>query len=90
MVDDVKKIQSGIAEKTGLVVQSVAQFIGGLLVGFIYGWKMAFVILAITPVLAMSAYLLFYVTTQYTKNVLNSYAVAGGIAEEVLSGIRTV
>jgi len=28
--------------------------------------------------------------TNYSKNELDAYSVAGGIAEEVLSGIRTV
>ena len=90
MFDDVKKIQDGIAEKVGVAIQSIAQFVGGLIIGFIYGWKMALVILAIIPVLSVSGYLWFYVTTAYTKGELDAYAIAGGIAEEVISGIRTV
>ena len=90
MFDDVKKIQDGIAEKVGVAIQSLAQFVGGLIIGFVYGWKMALVILAVLPVLAISGYLWFYVTTAFTKGELDAYAVAGGIAEEVLSGIRTV
>mgnify|MGYP000257563118 CR=1 FL=1 len=89
MFGDVKKIQDGIAEKVGVAIQSLSQFIGGLIIGFVYGWKMALVILAVLPVLAVSGYLIFF-TTSLTKGELDAYAVAGGIAEEVLSGIRTV
>ena len=89
MFGDVKKIQDGIAEKVGVAIQSLAQFIGGLIIAFVYGWKMALVILAVLPVLAVSGYLIFF-TTSLTKGELDAYAVAGGIAEEVLSGIRTV
>ena len=90
MFDDVKKVQDSIAEKVGVAIQSLAQFLGGVIIGFVYGWKMALVILAVLPVLAVSGYLWFYVTTAFTKSELDAYAEAGGIAEEVLSGVRTV
>merc|ERR1712227_1199065 len=40
LFDDVKKIQDSIAEKVGVAIQSIAQFLGGLIIGFIYGWKL--------------------------------------------------
>ena len=90
MFDDVKKIQDGIGEKTGRAVESGARFIGGLIIGFYYGWKLALVILAAAPFMAISAYFYFVVSTASTKQELDSYATSSGIAEEVLSGIRTV
>ena len=51
---------------------------------------MALVCLAVVPVLGITGYLYFYVSTFYAKTELDSYAVAGGIAEEVLQGIRNV
>ena len=63
---------------------------GGLIIGFIYGWKLTLVVLAVLPVLAISGYLFFYVTTEFSKSELDAYAKAGGVAEEVLAGIRTV
>lgn len=48
------------------------------------------VVLAVLPVLAISGYLFFYVTTEFSKSELDAYAKAGGVAEEVLAGIRTV
>ena len=69
---------------------SMAQLIAGLVVGFIYGARMASVILATCPAIAISGYIFFMVTTKYNKLELDAYAKAGDVAEEVLSSIRTV
>ena len=90
MFDDVKKIQDGIGEKVGIAVQSAASFVGGMFIGFYYGWQLALVILAAAPFMAISGYFYFVVSTASTKLELDSYAKSGGVAEEVLSGIRTV
>ena len=90
ILNDVKKVQDSISEKVGVAIQSLAQFLGGIIIGFVYGWKMALVILAMLPVLAVSGYFWFYFMTAFTKSELDAYAEAGGIAEEVLSAVRTV
>ena len=73
-----------------MCVMSVAQLISGIVVGFIYGPRMASVILASCPAIAISGYIFFMVTTKYNKLELDAYAKAGDVAEEVLSSIRTV
>lgn len=52
---DVSKINEGIGDKVGLLVQSVSTFVAGFVVGLIRGWKLTLVILAISPVLGLSA-----------------------------------
>ena len=69
---------------------NLSQFIAGLVVGFIYGPRMAAVILASCPAIAISGFIFFMVTTKYNKKELDAYAKAGDVAEEVLSSIRTV
>ena len=59
LADDVKKISDGMGDKIGITVQSVARFIAGLTIAFIYGWKLALVIMSIFPVLMISAGLMF-------------------------------
>lgn len=90
MFEDVKKIQDGIAEKVGVALQSLAQFIGGIIVALIYGWKLGLICIAMLPVLGIAGYVFFYATTNMSKTELDDYAAAGGIAEEVLGSIRTV
>ena len=57
LLTDVDKIQAGIGEKVGIAQQSTMQLIGGVAIGFAYGWKMALVVLACFPLLAFSGFI---------------------------------
>lgn len=52
---DVSKINEGIGDKIGLLVQALTTFVVGFIVGLIRGWKLTLVILAVSPVLGLSA-----------------------------------
>ena len=45
---------TGIGSKVALFLQMFAAFIAGFVIAFIYGWKLALVILAVSPLLAIS------------------------------------
>uniref|UniRef100_A0A4W4EAF4 ATP-binding cassette, sub-family B (MDR/TAP), member 4 n=1 Tax=Electrophorus electricus TaxID=8005 RepID=A0A4W4EAF4_ELEEL len=85
LADDIYKINEGIGDKMGMLIQSITTFFAGFIVGFIKGWKLTLVILAISPLLGISA-----VMTSFTTQEQTAYAKAGAVAEEVLSAIRTV
>lgn len=55
LFSDVSKINEGIGDKIGMFFQSIATFFIGFIVGFTRGWKLTLVILAISPVLGLSA-----------------------------------
>lgn len=55
LLSDVTKIQNGIGDKVGMVVQSVTMFFTGFIIGFVYSWKLTLVILSLTPALACTA-----------------------------------
>ncbi|KAM6338499.1 ATP-dependent translocase ABCB1 [Podargus strigoides] len=90
LLDDVSKINEGIGDKIGLLVQSVTTFITGFIVGLIRGWKLTLVILAVSPVLGLSAALWAKVLSAFTDKEQAAYAKAGAVAEEVLAAVRTV
>ncbi|KAI1242690.1 hypothetical protein IHE44_0000229 [Lamprotornis superbus] len=90
LLDDVSKINEGIGDKVGLLVQSVTTFVTGFIVGLIRGWKLTLVILAVSPVLGLSAALWAKVLSAFTDKEQAAYAKAGAVAEEVLGAIRTV
>ena len=90
MYDDVKKIHDGIGEKVGIAVQSLAQFISGIVIALVYGWKLGLVCISLLPVIGFSGFLFFYFTSSASKEELDDYAEAGAIAQEVLGSIRTV
>lgn len=52
---DVYKIQEGIGDKVGLLIQAYTTFITAFIIGFTTGWKLTLVILAVSPALAISA-----------------------------------
>ncbi|XP_045050221.2 ATP-dependent translocase ABCB1 [Desmodus rotundus] len=90
LIDDVSKISEGIGDKIGMLFQSVATFFTGFIVGFTRGWKLTLVILAISPVLGLSAAIWAKILSSFTNKELCAYAKAGAVAEEVLAAIRTV
>ncbi|TWW79227.1 Multidrug resistance protein 1 [Takifugu flavidus] len=90
LTDDVYKIQEGIGDKAGLLIQAASTFITSFIIGFVHGWKLTLVILAISPVLGLSAALYSKLLTSFTSKEQTAYAKAGAVAAEVLSSIRTV
>ncbi|XP_011362437.1 multidrug resistance protein 1 isoform X1 [Pteropus vampyrus] len=90
LTDDVSKINEGIGDKVGIFFQSIATFFTGFIVGFTRGWKLTLVILAISPVLGLSAAMWAKILSSFTDKELLAYAKAGAVAEEVLAAIRTV
>uniref|UniRef100_A0A672J353 ATP-binding cassette, sub-family B (MDR/TAP), member 4 n=1 Tax=Salarias fasciatus TaxID=181472 RepID=A0A672J353_SALFA len=90
LTDDIYKIQEGIGDKVGMLIQGFTTFIASFVIGFIKGWKLTLVILAVSPVLAISAAIFSKVLTSFTSKEQAAYAKAGAVAEEVLSAVRTV
>lgn len=90
LTDDVYKVNEGIGDKLGMLIQSVTTFFTGLFIGFAKGWKLTLVILAVSPLLGISAAIIGKVMTSFTSMEQTAYAKAGAVAEEVLSSIRTV
>ena len=90
LLTDVDKIQAGIGDKVGIAQQSTMQLIGGIAIGIAYGWRMALVVLACFPLLALSGFIFVTIMVRLSKREMDAYAKAGAIANEVFSSIRTV
>ncbi|KAM4028832.1 ATP-binding cassette sub-family B member 5-like isoform 2-T2 [Anomaloglossus baeobatrachus] len=90
LTEDVNKINDGIGDKVGHLVQNVTSSLGGLLIGLIKGWQLGLVILATSPLVTIATALCSKMMVQLTSKELSAYAKAGSVADEVLSSIRTV
>ncbi|XP_045244629.2 phosphatidylcholine translocator ABCB4 isoform X3 [Macaca fascicularis] len=90
LTDDISKISEGIGDKVGMFFQAVATFFAGFIVGFIKGWKLTLVIMAISPILGLSAAVWAKILSAFSDKELAAYAKAGAVAEEALGAIRTV
>uniref|UniRef100_A0A8C3Y8R8 Bile salt export pump n=1 Tax=Catharus ustulatus TaxID=91951 RepID=A0A8C3Y8R8_CATUS len=83
--DDVNKINEAIADQVAIFIQRITTFVSGFLLGFVSGWKLTLVIIAVSPLLGVGA-----AVAKLTGRELKAYAKAGAVADEVLSSIRTV
>ncbi|KAI8083358.1 p-glycoprotein [Gilbertella persicaria] len=87
---DIQLIQDGISEKFGQFLMCFAQFVAGCAVAFSKGWRLAAVMIAVTPALACTGGVMGILVTKFTVETQNAYADAGSISEQVFAGIRTV
>jgi len=58
----VNKIREGIGDKVGNFLQWTTAFVAGLILGLAYGWKLALVAIAISPLLAICGGFMTYVS----------------------------
>uniref|UniRef100_A0A4X1SYT0 Phosphatidylcholine translocator ABCB4 n=1 Tax=Sus scrofa TaxID=9823 RepID=A0A4X1SYT0_PIG len=90
LTDDISKINNGIGDKIGVFFQLLATFIIGFISAFSRGWKLALVVMTVSPILGLSVAVWAKILSSFTDKELLAYAKAGAVAEEVLAAIRTV
>ncbi|KAM6979179.1 bile salt export pump [Tautogolabrus adspersus] len=88
--DDINKINNAIADQVSIFIERISTFVFGFMVGFIGGWKLTLVVIAVSPLIGVAAGLMAMAVARLTGRELNAYAKAGAVADEVLSSIRTV
>uniref|UniRef100_A0A670Y0E4 Bile salt export pump n=1 Tax=Pseudonaja textilis TaxID=8673 RepID=A0A670Y0E4_PSETE len=87
---DINKINDAIADQVAIFIQRFTTFVCGFLLGFVRGWKLTLVIIAVSPLIGIGAGIIGLSVAKLTGLELKAYAKAGAIADEVLSSIRTV
>ncbi|VDK45580.1 unnamed protein product [Anisakis simplex] len=87
---DLERVREGVGDKLSLMIQLVCAFIAGFVVGFVYEWRMTLVMTAFAPLSALTGAWMSRMASSRTKVEQEKYAVAGAIAEETFSSIRTV
>uniref|UniRef100_A0A8C2ETL8 ATP-binding cassette, sub-family B (MDR/TAP), member 11a n=1 Tax=Cyprinus carpio TaxID=7962 RepID=A0A8C2ETL8_CYPCA len=88
--DDINKINNAIADQVSIFIERISTFIFGFMVGFIGGWKLTLVVIAVSPLIGLAAGLMAMAVARLTGHELTAYAKAGSVADEVLSSMRTV
>lgn len=85
---DTNLVQDGISEKVGLTLNATATFITAFVIGFIKSWKLTLILTStvVAIVVIMGGGSRFII--KYNKQSLESYALGGSVAEEVISSIR--
>jgi ATP-binding cassette subfamily B (MDR/TAP) protein 1 len=85
---DTSLIQDAISEKVGLTLTAVATFITAFIIGFATYWKLTLILTStvVSIVTIMGGGSKFII--KYNQKTLDSYALGGTIAEEVISSVR--
>eukprot|EP01090_Pellita_catalonica_P020643 TRINITY_DN747_c0_g1_i2.p1 TRINITY_DN747_c0_g1~~TRINITY_DN747_c0_g1_i2.p1 ORF type:complete len:624 (-),score=107.60 TRINITY_DN747_c0_g1_i2:30-1901(-) len=87
---DTVVVQGGISEKVGQVIGFNFQLVAGLIIAFIFGWKLTLVLLACSPLIVFSGALQAAFLERNAKSGQKAYSLSMNIVEESLSGFRTV
>jgi ABC-type multidrug transport system fused ATPase/permease subunit len=82
--------QEGLGERLANLFQSLSLFFAGIIVGFVYSWKLTLVILSVAPLLVACFAFMAKSMRANIAGRLEAYARAGAIAEETFTLIRTV
>uniref|UniRef100_A0A8C4ILY0 ATP-binding cassette, sub-family B (MDR/TAP), member 11a n=1 Tax=Dicentrarchus labrax TaxID=13489 RepID=A0A8C4ILY0_DICLA len=85
---DINNINNAMADQVSFFIERLSTFVFGFMVGFIGGWKLTLVVIAVSPLIGLAAGLM--AVGRLTGRELKAYAKAGAVADEVLSSIRTV
>jgi ATP-binding cassette subfamily B (MDR/TAP) protein 1 len=85
---DTNLVQDGISEKVGLTLNALATFFTAFVIGFIKSWRLTLIlsstVFAICVIMGGGSSFII----KYSKQSLESYALGGTIAEEVISSVR--
>jgi ATP-binding cassette subfamily B multidrug efflux pump len=90
MSTEIKCIQMAISEKFAMMIKAFGMIGVGFGLGFIIGWKFAFVALAMAPIYFVSLMLMGkYMKAGVIKN-LQAFNLSGAFAQQALNAIKLV
>ncbi|GMR45915.1 hypothetical protein PMAYCL1PPCAC_16110, partial [Pristionchus mayeri] len=90
LFDNLERVREGTGDKVALLVEHTAQFLGGFIIAFFYDWRLTLIMMSLSPCMIICGAFITKLMATATSEEAEKYAVAGGIAEEVLSAVRTV
>ncbi len=79
-----------VGDKVTNFITMVGRAVGCLVLAMVSAWKFSIVILAVVPVIATCMSFIVLFTKKYIIKEMKSYGIAGTIAQETLSSLRTV
>lgn len=90
LTEDVIKFEDGIGEKVVMFLHNMFAFLGCVGLAFYNGWELTLVCVVAFPIMVIILVSIAKATARMTRKEVEIYAIAGGIAEEVIASFRTV
>ena len=85
---DTNLVQDGISEKVALTLTAMSAFLTAFVVAFIKYWKLTLILSSTVFAIVFNMAIGSTFIIKYNKQSLESYALGGTVAEEVISSIR--
>ena len=73
-----------------IFVQNSTTFVAGIVIGFTQGWQQALLMVGTLPLIAGAGGWMAKNLAEFSRMGERAYRAAGGVAEQAISGIRTV
>ncbi|KAK0397961.1 hypothetical protein QR680_002359 [Steinernema hermaphroditum] len=90
LFDNLERVKEGTGDKCALLIQFVSQFFAGLAIAFSYDWRLTLIMVSLSPFIMLCGAFIAKLMANSATREAEKYAIAGSVAEEVLTSIRTV
>ncbi|CAJ0600939.1 unnamed protein product [Cylicocyclus nassatus] len=90
LASDVPNLRSAIDFRLTTVIGTLISVVGGIVLAFIYGWQMAFLVVGILPLLAFGQALRVRVYSGKHRKGAKDFEDSGKVAMEAIEHVRTV
>lgn len=84
------RINQGIAEKLGLVVQSLSMFFSAFIVALAVQWKLALITMTIIPVIFTAVSIYVALDARIEARIVRIYSQGSVLVQEAISSIKTI
>jgi len=83
-------VQAATGEKLASIIFAGSMLVVGTFIGFILGWKFAFIVLGLTPIILVSGFILVTLLQFGHKTQERAFKKSSTLAEQALSSIKIV
>ena len=90
ITSDIHAIQQGISEKLSQGISSVSTLGSGLIIGFIFSWKLTLILMSTFVALVINTSISAHFMVKFSGPAAITFAQACAVAEEAFSAIRVV
>ncbi|XP_004508080.1 ABC transporter B family member 11-like [Cicer arietinum] len=87
---DAASVRALVGDALGLLVQNIATAIAGLVIAFQASWQLAFIVLALAPLLGLNGYVQVKFLKGFSADAKKLYEEASQVANDSVGSIRTI
>ncbi|XVE77403.1 hypothetical protein DITRI_Ditri13aG0059800 [Diplodiscus trichospermus] len=87
---DAATIRSLVGDKLAQMVSNLASLVAGLVIAFVASWQLAFIVLALIPLLGINGYIQVKFLKGFSADAKLMYKEASQVANDAVGSIRTV